>query len=57
MIFTRPIQPEPEEVVQPEVQLAENATSSENALVDNDIPPTDDARTVCVQCRHHNPDG
>jgi hypothetical protein len=60
MIFTRPIQPEPE-VVQPAVHLAENTFSSENDLSTNtpsgNIPPIANARTICVQCKHNNLDG
>lgn len=61
MIFTRPIQPEPE-VVQPMVHLAEETISSENDpsttnIPTDNIPPVANARTICVQCRHNNLDG
>jgi ribosomal protein L40E len=62
MIFTKPAQPEteviePEIDAEPEVHIAENTTSAEKDLSANNIPSVANAKTVCVQCRHINPDG
>ena len=57
MMFTRPIQPESESAIEPEVHIAENTTPSEKDLSVDNVPLIANAKTVCVQCRHNNPDG